>query len=284
MKLNKKVKVIQYLHGTNWLPAAVSAWSLRKNAGFPQSATYTLYTTTPENFDVPELRRAFDSVLPPPPAAEVEKLCALDWENVENPVAEKQKALYPPDFRKYCLTKFLLWLREPCASRELVLHVDYDTLCVGSLLEAVPTGGKAWSAFRYQNTRAQGILVNTTNNGFLYKNSRFGTLGLDKLIETPLWDLDIYRDSLKLCPWGDEVCTAWFGREYGWDTLQELDSRFNRNARAHVLERRTLEDADVRLVHWNGTNKPWNPAPPLVKLAARWEAIRDEFLQDTCQS
>ena len=267
------IKVMQYIHGTNVMPACVSAWSIRKFGGLPKDTRYILYTTTPENFQNPLVNKVFDEIAEP--TCDWRKIWNLDWTVRPEPYYRKWNSTYTSDRQRMCFIKYVQWLEEPCDEGDFVIFSDYDTLCVGDLRESFPVEPeKLWSGYPYRMKYRN--WAGSTNGGFYVKNGLFQRSELPWRLQESLWDVDKYTEAFyNFCPHNDESAVAYFLNHHGDSTLKKLDTRFNHSANTHPRLLKTIEELDVRVLHYLGDKKPWFPLQkPFIRVCERWRNVR----------
>lgn len=227
------MKVIQYLHGSNWVPAAVTAYSVRKHGNI--SAEHVLYSTDTDVVENPYLLNVFDRVVWP----------KWDWEALwqmdlcmerNHPYHDGHIPAWPSDFRKYALTKYGCFLHE----QGDVMFLDNDILCIGDINGVVPKEPMKWSA-RYWEYRGSSRL----NGGVLFHVS--GWDASDFLI--PLENHEALEESFKIHRLDDEACASWSMIRHGIGDLFQLPAMYNMSV-ASATPR-------GRLIHYNAVEKPW---------------------------
>ena len=271
------IKVIQYFHGTSpaLLEAAcVAAWSIRQNGGLPADTRYILYTTTPENFENPFLYKIFDEVKEP--TFDWRRLWNLDWKS--RPIRESNQRI--AHRAQMCFTKYLQWVEEPCSAEDYVIFHDMDILCLGSLMEALPmTEEQLWAAVPYL-TPWEGRIRLGTNGGFYIKRGAFNQTDLPRQMQEMVWNDEKYSWTYHtLLPNMDESAVAYFFHYHGFSTFKQLDSRFNLwNVKEFIRKRKTLEQCDIRIMHYAAQPKPWDTLQkPYIALFNRWRNARDRM-------
>lgn len=274
------IKIIQYIHGTSWdllLPAAVAAWSVKQRACLPGKHELIFYTTSPENLDNPFLHKVFDEVRFP--TIDWQKIWNIDWQQREDFTYERN-----PLRKQIVWTNYIQWLETPCEDDDYVIYGDYDLLCVGSLAEALPTAeeGKLWAGRTYYS-HMNGEERLATNGGFYIKRGLFNRTMLVRQLQEAFWDTEKHDFALReLSPHLDESDTAYFIYKHGDSTLKHLDERFNYwDFEGHIKTRKTLEQRDIRMVHFIGNDKPWGSIKkPYRKLYGRWHAAYRQMMQE----
>jgi len=277
------IKIIQYMHGSSAAlleAAAVAAWSMKTFGGFREEEVKLIfYTTTPENLDNPFLHEVFDEVKEP--TFDWKRLWALDWASRPSPNYAHGIHGCENNRRQICWTKYVQWVEEPCEPEDYVLFGDMDVLCVGSLTEALPTPeeDRLWAGVPYRMRHGGKTRVGV-NGGFYAKRGAFNQTDLRQQLQEIVWDDEKYSFSHhRLCPHIDESAAAWFLHTYGYSTFKWLDSRFNFwNKRKHIRRKQTLEQCDIRIMHYVGGPKPWDALrKPFKALCNRWRTIRDRM-------
>lgn len=270
------IKIIQYMHGSDpqlLEAAAVAAWSMKMFGGWRDKVRLIFYTTTPENLRNSLLRNVFDEVKEP--TFDWRRMWNLDW-------AARPSPDYVHGFqREVCWTKFLQWVEEPCELDDYVIYSDMDVLCVGSLVDALPTTeeNRLWAGVTY-HMRHGGEIRTCTNGGFYVKRGVFNQTKLRQQMQEIVWDDEKYAFSYHtLCPHTDESAVAYFLHTYGDSSFKRLDYRFNFwNKEKLVQKKRTLEQCDIRVMHFVRSPKPWDkPREPFKALSNRWRAVRDRM-------
>lgn len=278
------IKVIQYMHGSSPVlleAAAVAAWSIKTFGGFQDEVKLIFYTTTPENLDNPFLHEVFDEVKEP--TFDWQRLWNLNWDSRPSPDYLWPMHKHDDYRRQMCWTKYVQWLEEPCEPDDYVVFGDMDVLCVGSLVDALPTPeeDRLWSGVPYRMPWG-GRTRTSVNGGFYVKRGAFNQTDLRQQMQEILWDEEKYAFThYTLCPHNDESAAAYFLYTYGYSTFKWLDNRFNFwQKRKHVRRKKTLEQCDIRIMHYVGGPKPWDPLRrPFKRLCGRWRDVRDRMYE-----
>lgn len=243
--------------------AAVSAYSFKCNGGFPESTEYILYCPeTALALENVAIRKVFNRVLPPP----IQFI--LDAAPSDNPALETQ-------WQKATWSKFLSWVHTPCDGKP-VFHADYDTLCCGSVLEAVPVAGKFFSG---RLNKENDI---SCNGGFYVKTPEFDESDAPELMTAPVLSADVYKEAYKLWWATDEMGVSWFFHKHGFTKFYELDWRFNMPVYKQKRTKQSVETNDVRVLHFMGVTKPWNMKSERCYKAQRrrWLTMKERMLNE----
>ena len=227
------MKIVQYLHGSNWLPAAVTAYSVQKNG--TKGAKFVLFSTDSDVLSNIYIHKVFDTVEAPKWGWKALWEMDLCWEH-NHPYHDGHIPAWPSDFRKYALTKYGCFLHEPGD----VLFLDNDILCVGDISGVMPKHGKEWAA-RYWEYRGSPRL----NGGVL---SHVDGWDASDFIR-PLEDQNAMREAFQIHRLDDEACATWSMIRHGISDLYQLPGKYNQSiATATPL---------ARLLHYNSKEKPW---------------------------
>ena len=232
-------KVIQYIHGSNWVPACVAAHSLRQQGGL--TATYTLYSTDEHILRNPFLRPFFDRICLPD--CDWKPLWAMDMHYERNhPCHRGASPAWPADFKKFALTKYKCWIQEPCDADDVVLFVDNDVLCCGTVSEIFPELPHTWAARYFVDTKK----IHRINGGVMAKNAAFQP----ERFLPPITHDKYLQEALALHRLDDEACASWTMTKYGIEDMKQLDRIYNAGVAGVVPD-------DVRIIHYNAPEKPW---------------------------
>ena len=204
--------------------ATVAAWSVRRRGNLPENTRYILYTQEPEKARQDETAAAvFDAIEPPP--VDMEWFKSRPWNLFRVP--HRRYILKNRRFIHWVLwLKFCCWLDTP-TDGEPVIFADYDTLCFGSIREAIPGAGYKYAGRR--NVRTNG----SCNGGFLIKTPEF-TEKDAAIMKEPLRNVRTYAAASFLWRYDDEMATAWYAKEAGMAHFYPLEPKFNRRIQAHV--------------------------------------------------
>ena len=226
--------VVQYLHGPNWVPAAVTALALRKSGGL--AAGNVLYSTDKNILDNPYLKPFFARVAPP--VWDWRALWKMDlcWDK-NHPCHDGHLAAWPADFRKFALTKYGCFWHEPGD----VLFLDNDIFCIGEVTGVMPKAPKKWSA-RYWESNS----IPRLNGGVLAKSSDCD-IG-DFLL--PLTNQAAMCEAFELHRLDDEALASWSMIRHGTTDLQRLPLIYNKSIASAI-------PTGSRLLHFNAPEKPW---------------------------
>ena len=239
---------IQFHHGPNWLPAAVTAYSLRKNGGL-RSLRLTLYTTDSNVLENPYLPRVFDEICEPPEGWR--GVWETDWNQWKRHKSHVGLKAYPVEFRRYTMLKYYSFLAAPCEAGETVLYTDGDVLCLQPVAELENLlNGRPWGA-RVNYWTAEGK-IGHVNAGVLLKTAAFSDV-VERFLE-PVLNPDVYAEALQLTLLDDEAALKWTLRRYGTLGLVPLHPAFN--AFMWNYEHRAPTFAP-RFMHFCCRTKPW---------------------------
>ncbi|MDO4571203.1 MAG: hypothetical protein Q4D38_12520 [Planctomycetia bacterium] len=272
------IKVVTFMDGNVPEPLAVVAWSIRKNGNLG-NAQYILYTTTPELQENPLLQKLYDKI--GPPEWDYPKVLKLDWEKRSERFFNRSTNVESMRWSQACWIKFLCFLEEPCSDEDVVIYVDYDTLCIGSLKEAFPPATKAMAGMFHRcggKNPGRGVSA-----GLLVKNGLFTRMNMTTKMQEPLWDIDKHREAARLFDSNDEMAIAWYLENYSRenDCFYALPRKYGIIPWEHIRTGKSMEDADARLVHYGGETKPWNGLrAPYRKMQQRWIDARDQMIQE----
>ena len=241
---------IQFHHGPNWFPAAVTAFSLRKNSGL-RSLRLTLYTTDMDVFENPFLPRVFDEICAPPEG--YDRIWNTDWNQWQRHSSHVGKQAYPVEFRKYAMLKYYCFLAAHCAPDETLLYTDSDVLCLRPITELegmFSTGGARWAArVNYWTRDGQ---IGHVNTGVLVKTAAFQEVA-GKFLE-PVLDPELFAEAMQLTLLDDEAALKWTLRKYGSCGLVPLGPEWN--TFMWNYEHRAPGFAP-RFMHFCCRTKPW---------------------------
>ena len=271
------IKVLTFMDGNVPEPLAVAAWSIRKNGNL-DNAQYILYTTTPQLQQMPILKKLYDKIEPPP--WDYQKVLQLDWKKRSERFFNRTQNLETVRWSQACWIKFLCFLEEPCSSEDVVIYVDYDILCLGSLKESFPPPTKALAGYLYRCDK-NGLW--TTNNGYLVKNGLFTEMNLSAKLQEPLWDVQKHAEAARLCNSNDEMAVIWYLENYPRenDCFYALPRKYNILPWLHTRSGKSMEQADARLVHYSGGTKPWKGLKvPYKPMQRRWIKARDQMIRE----
>ena len=226
--------VVQYLHGPNWVPTAITAYSVRQNGGL--GAEHVLYSTDQNVLDNPYLPMFFDCVAWP--IWDWKALWRMDlcWER-NHPCHDGRIPAWPSDFRKYALAKYSCFWHEPGD----VLYLDNDILCVGDVTEVFPKAPQKWSA-RYWRSNGSPRL----NGGVLAK---LGDCEAEDFL-LPLTNQAAMNEAFQIHRLDDEACASWSMIRHGTDDLYCIPLIYNKNVASAI-------PPGVRMLHFNAPEKPW---------------------------
>lgn len=255
--------------------AAVAAYSMRTRGKLPGAVEYILCTPAQEVEDDETARAVFDRIEPPP--IDVVWFNARPWDDFPVPhrryVSKRQRYMH-----RVLWQKFTSWTHTPCDG-EPVIFADYDTIVFGSMAEIIPPEGKTWAARRNGRGTSCG---QSTNGGLYVKTPEFETDGAPELMIEPLESVEKYREAAALWKYDDEMASAWYCTKYdGAEKLHAVDRKFNRWTKSHAASKKSIEEADVRMLHFIGDLKPWHePQKPFVHMMRRWQEMREEMRRE----
>ena len=275
------IHVIQYHHGPNWLPAAVTAHSIRKNGGL-SAPRLTLYTTDSDVLENPYLPSVFDEIREPPEGCD--RVWNTDWNQWQLHKSHVGQRAYPIQFRRFCMTKYFCFLAAPCEPGETLLYIDSDMLCLRSIAELenligqpngqVSAGRPTWAA-RVNYWKSNGE-IGHINAGLFAKNSAFEEVAGHFL--KPVLDPEVFAEALELSLLDDEAALKWTLSKYGRCGLRPLDEGWN----LFVGQYMQYPPLSLpRFAHWCCPQKPWFGEYPSSTRALylAWESAARE----TCE-
>ena len=71
---------------------------------------------------------------------------------------------------------------------------------------------------------------------------------------------------------------VWFFIKRGFEKFQNMETKYNQIAQWLINSGQTIEQADVRMLHFMGKNKPWKKVKPeLMALKERWIETKREL-------
>ena len=230
-------KLIQYLHGPNWVPACVTALSVRQYGKL--DAEHILYSTDPKVLENPYIRYFFDQVREP--SWDWRKLWESDLVMERNhPSHDGRKKAWPADFRKFALTKYGCFLHEPCDSGP-VLFLDNDIFCLTDARGVLPFQPLTWSARAWVSGD-----IPRLNGGVLAKSVNFDPA----IFLYPLENEAARREAFALHRLDDEALASWSMIHGGLRGLKNLSLRYNKNVASAI-------PPDSVFLHFNAPEKPW---------------------------
>lgn len=246
------MKVVQFLdseHDIAGEATATSIWSVMKNGSLPTDTEYILYTVNERHLTSPLLNRVYDMVVRPP--YDEDWLNSLDlnsygWAPKNDAYCDEYRV------RRKFWGKFLAFLQTPCDD-SFVMHLDWDVICQGSLIGALPPHWKSWSCY---------CAGKYCTNGFLVKSQKFDDDGLASIMMEPLLNKEVYEQVQKIIPSADEIGTTWYREQYGDSTLTCLSKRYCGNVEAYIQNDIPISQTNDRILHYVNKTKPWQDFYP----------------------
>lgn len=264
------MRFIQYYDMANWegiTACCVAAYSARKN-GRLKDCTYTFYYPDYKTLRNNKLvASVFDEIapIPEPVNSVIDNL--PDW---NKDIRIHVRSLC-------CWRKFLCWLFTPGD----VIFTDYDVVCYGRIDETIPPDGYYISGRRVPLGDEKGKVL---NHGMLAKNKAFDATDMREIMLETLFNKKAWKISHANWEWHDEASSWWLFNKRGFDGYYELDRRFNMFAHEHIWTKKSIENNDVRLLHYIGGRKPWKKCPKTYRhLIERWKSLKEEMMNSVLQ-
>lgn len=219
--------------------ACVSVYSFRINGKLPPDTEYILYC--------PDVKQASQNAM-------VSKV----FETVQTPpiqeyIDSNYKKINAFDTHRNSVTwaKFACWVQTPCDGAP-VFHADYDTLCFGSILDAIPNDNAIFSGRKNAGNNI------SCNGGFYCKNPEFDKTNAGEFMLAPIFDNAVFSEAKKLWSYSDEIGVAWYFHNMGLSKFHDLGWKFNMPVYRHKRSGKSIKKNDVRVLHYMGNIKPWH--------------------------
>ena len=263
------MKVVQFLdskHDIDGEAIATSAWSVRKKGSLPTNTQYILYTVNECHFNNPVINAVYDIVTRPP----YDEKWLADL-NLNSFGLMPEQDAYCKEYRtrRKFWGKFLSFLNTPCDD-DFVIHLDWDTICNGSLIGSLPPDDKAWSCYcgkRY------------CTNSFLVKSQNFDDAGIADIMMEPLYNPEIYSAVQQIFPSVDEIGTTWYRMKCGDSTLFPLRGTYCGDVENYIRNKIPFEQHNDRILHYINKTKPWQEFLPKDNPYAKlWWECHDKML------
>ena len=233
------------------IAACVSVFSFRINGRLPDTMEYILYC--------PDVKQASENVL-------VSKIFTkVDEPPIQDYIDSNYQRINALDnhFNRATWAKFACWVQTPCDG-EPVFHADYDTLCFGSIMDAIPKISAVFSG------RINKGHDKSCNGGFYCKVSEFDRTDAGELMLAPIYNNEIFEEAKKIWRYSDEIGIAWYFQNRGFAQFYELDWRFNMPVMRQKMSLKSIEKNDIRVLHYLGSPKPWDELAALRYKHQQW--------------